>query len=277
MKTIGAWLRASMTMCAVGLLVAGCEDDGSDLTGSEFSISPSSTTMTADDETVTLQALGGEEPMTWSVSDESLGTVAGSGRTVVYTRKSVQGVNIVKVVDAKTWEASATITQTTTDDELAVSPASATLAKNDSQITFTASGGNPGYSWSVGNTSKGHIVGTDNNTSVIVYERDQAGDNTVICKDQDGTVVVVAVSQPSDTGLTVSASPSTLSSNGSVALLTASGGTEPYSWSLSSSTAGSLASTSGKVVTYTRNSAGSNVATVTDDHGNVASVIINQP
>ena len=102
------------TMCGVLLAVAlcvvlGCEDSGTD--GAEFSINPAAATLSTNDLTVVLQAVGGHAPLAWSVSDASMGAVSGSGQTVTYTRTDSNGVNVVTVTDDKQWTASSTIVQ----------------------------------------------------------------------------------------------------------------------------------------------------------------------
>ena len=100
----------------LGLCLSGCEE-GSSLTGGEFFIDPPAVTLASTDEALTLTAVGGEEPFVWSVADETFGTVTTNGRSVVYARTAASGVNIVTLVDAKTWTASCTITQLGPDDE----------------------------------------------------------------------------------------------------------------------------------------------------------------
>lgn len=259
----------------VGLLT-GCED--SDLTGNEFQISPSSVDMSTDDTSVTLEAVGGEEPMSWEVSDESLGTLSGSGRTVVYARTAQSGINAVTVTDAQTWTATCQITQTDEADEenVSISPTSATLSHDDDKRAFTADGGSSPYSWSVGISDRGSVEAQDD-TSTAVYTRTDSGENTVLVTDSEGTVAVATVSQPQDTTLSISANPSTLNNDEDVSVLSVSGGTSPYTWSVGDDALGGLSSQSGNSVVYTRNSAGNNVVTVEDAEGYTASVIMSQP
>lgn len=269
-------LSLSLVVAAL-LLTTGCEDDSS-LSGDEYSISPSSKTMSTDDESVVLEAVGGSEPMTWSVSDDSLGTVSGSGRSVVYTRTSSSGVNIVSVEDSQTWTASATITQNDADDEeeLSISPTSVTLSHDGDNTVFTASGGTSPYEWDVGNAGRGRVT-VQEDTSRATYTRDDSGDNTVIVKDSEGTVAIGTVSQPQDASLSISATASTLSSDGDKSVLTASGGTSPYTWSMSDDSLGGLSATTGNSVVYTRNHSGTQVITLVDDEGYTRSIIIDQP
>jgi hypothetical protein len=178
-------------LCAAALL-AGCSED--DLSGEEFRIEPASVVMDSDDTARSFTVIGGVEPLTWSVTDESLGVVSGGGRTVTYTRTSANGVNVVKVRDSRTWEASATVNQKDAVETLTLSPASASLTYDGDQVVFTASGGEPPYEWSVGMSARGYM--TWRNTSTAVYTRSTSGDNTVIVVDSTGLAAIAEVTQP---------------------------------------------------------------------------------
>ena len=90
----------------------------------------------------------------------------------------------------------------------------------------------------------------------------------------DGVINPIQTNAPSGS-ITVTASPSSLSSNGQTATVTASGGNGSYTWTAGSS--GSLSSTSGSSVTYTRTSSGNNTVTVTDTAAATGSATITQP
>ena len=275
-------IRVKLTGWAVAVLAAalafsGCEDDDSDLTGNEFRIEPGEVTMAVDDETVTLTAVGGIEPLEWTVSNEEVGTVNGEGRSVVYAKAVDGGVNVVKVTDSRTWEASATISQRDTSDEsISLSPASATLQYAVDTAAFTASGGTPPFSWSLSHSDRGRLS-VQGDSAGAVYERTASGDNTVIVSDAAGFSAVAAVSQPEAAAPSVTANPSTLSSDGDKSILTVSGGVAPYTWTLGDDSLGGLNTSTGSSVVYTRNHAGDNVITVVDAEGRSANVIIDQP
>ena len=81
---------------------------------------------------------------------------------------------------------------------------------------------------------------------------------------------------PTAVELTVTASPSTLSSDGDKAVVSVSDGYAPYSWSVNDINLGNINSTSGDSVIYTRMNAGDNGLTVSDSKGNVGNVVITQ-
>lgn len=271
-------MRLALMSTALACFCVSC-DDNDDLSGSEFYINPAAATLTQTDNAVSLTAVGGDEPLTWSVSDSSLGQVSGSGRTVTYTRTTANGVNTVLVEDSRTWQATASIVQQ--DDaeaiqDLTISPTSATLNIDGAQTVFTGSGGVGPYAWSLGNNAVGRL--RVDGWSQAVYTRTAAGDNTVLVTDSQGHSASAAVSQPDNTpALTVSANPSSLSANGNTSVLTASGGVAPYQWQVLDVALGHLVSSSGSSVVYVRDQAGQNAVSVSDSAGNVAHVIINQP
>ena len=184
-------LVTSALLAPLFLLMAGCEEG--DLTGEVFRVEPSQVTLMEVDTTVVLQAVGGEEPFTWTVSDGSLGSVTGSVRTVTYTRTAKNGANTVQVTDNRQWMASALVIQAKEAVDLAITPANASLSTNGLQAVFTAAGGVQPYVWSCGNDS-GKIYSTGPNQAV--YTRVNSGPNTVIVFDDVGHVALVNVSQP---------------------------------------------------------------------------------
>lgn len=110
------WGLTMMRRCsfaiAMSLIAAmiGCEsNDGTD---SPVEITPSSVTLDASSTSnVVFEASGGLAPYSWKVSDESLGTLASSLNTAVYTRKSPAGINIVTATDTNGYAGTAMIYQ----------------------------------------------------------------------------------------------------------------------------------------------------------------------
>ena len=108
----GTCCLAVVLLTLTGIL--GCEDDdddGSTGTGN-LSIAPGSVTLDASvTNTVSFTASGGASNYSWSVKDGSLGSLASSGNTAIYTSKTNQGNNFVTVEDNSNNVATATITQ----------------------------------------------------------------------------------------------------------------------------------------------------------------------
>ncbi len=79
-----------------------------------------------------------------------------------------------------------------------------------------------------------------------------------------------------NTTVSVSANPSSLTANNQTSTLTASGGTGSYTWSVGS-TNGVLSGSTGSSVTYTRKGKGDTTVTATDSEGAAGSATITQP
>ena len=279
-RTLGmAW----MGLLAVGGLTAclflGCEDDGGARPGDQFSISPAQATVTVEAGAVVLRAVGGSAPFKWKVDDASMGTVTGSERTVTYTRTAKVGANVVRVTDSQSWTANATMLQPAEGAAaaaltLTANPAS--LTEDNQRSILTVQGGTPPYSWSVANTALGALQSGSSTAASRVYIRTRAGDNSVTVRDVDRSAANVIITQPS-VALTVTATPASLAKNGDKSIVTVSGGTAPYTWSVQDVALGHLVSTAGSSVAYVRDRPGENVLTVSDSAGGSAIVLINQP
>lgn len=161
-----------------------------------------------------------------------------------------------------------------------LTPSSATLSTVGEKAAFTINGGSSPYSWDVSDPSKGSISGSGGQG---VYTVTAVGKNDVIAYDRNGNAAIAKISgsggSSADTPLSVSASPGQLDKDGDLAVLTASGGTGTYSWSvLSAPTLGFLPNGStGTTVVYKRMGTGDNAITVTDSAGATANIVIKQP
>ena len=149
------FLLLLFSLCVV---FVGCEDD--DDGPKEFRVSPSSTTLRSANMSVVLKAVGGHLPVTWTVSDATLGAVTGDGRMVTYTRTTALGANVVKVTDSNGSEASAAVVQESTTQEtvapLTISSGSVTVSTDSGTHVFRATGGTGSYFWRiVGNPAAG--------------------------------------------------------------------------------------------------------------------------
>jgi hypothetical protein len=76
----------------------------------------------------------------------------------------------------------------------------------------------------------------------------------------------------------ITADPSNiLTSNGKIAVLTVTGGTPPYSWSVKDMALGMVNPATGYTTVYMRGARGNNVVTVHDSMGDYAFIMIQQP
>jgi len=157
---------------------------------------------------------------------------------------------------------------------LTVAPASATATFIGQAISFTVSGGSGGFKWSVANSAGSVRV---EGSSMAVYTVGTLSGNSVIVYDSAGHAGVATITGPNDPSLSAAADPISLSSDGSKSILTATGGTPPYSWSVTDLALGTLNSGSGQQVVYTRGHVGDNSVTVSDSTGASYHVILQQP
>jgi hypothetical protein len=106
------------------------------------------------------------------------------------------------------------------------------------------------------------------------------GANDVIVYDGHGDAAIAAISGtvPGDFYVSASANPTTLNNDNDLSVLTASGGTPAYTWSVSEPGKGGFPNgNTGKSVLYKRLAPGDNGITVTDGRGSTASLVITQP
>lgn len=159
-----------------------------------------------------------------------------------------------------------------------LTPSSATLSTVGEKVVFQFNGGSGPITWDVSNGSKGSISA---NGDQGVYTVLAVGANDVIAYDRNGNAAIAKISgssSDSSSPLSVSASKTLLDANNKMAVLTASGGTAPYSWSVSDDGKGNfVGGITGASVQYMRYSSGDNGVTVTDSLGAKASLIIEQP
>lgn len=159
-----------------------------------------------------------------------------------------------------------------------LTPDSATVGTVGGRAVFAFNGGTAPYTWDVADPSKGTISGSG---AQGVYTATVVGENDVIAYDRSGNAAIAKITGSSGGSsgaeLAVSASPATLDSNGSMSVLKATGGVEPYSWSVATGTKGGfVGADTGTTVVYVRNAAGDNAVTVTDSTGARASVVMVQ-
>ncbi len=147
-------------------------------------------------------------------------------------------------------------------------------------FVFTASGGTPPYKWDMQQKDRGRLAIRGSDRDQAIYEVVKAGDNEIVAYDQDGQAGVAQINGSFKTaaGLAAAANPSTLTKNGDKCVMTASGGTPPYSWAVVDASLGHVVgSGTGTSVIYMRDHNGDNAVTVSDHAGNVYHLIITQP
>lgn len=165
------------------------------------------------------------------------------------------------------------------NQDVTITPAAVALTNAGQKVVFTVQGGKGSWTWDVAIPARGTIVPTTQ-TSQGVYTATTVGPNSVIVYDRYGHAAIATISgeaTSSASALSAQAAPTTLSVDGGKSVLTASGGTPPYAWSVVDVALGNVDAASGSSVVYTRYSAGDNAVRVTDSAGDTVNVVIAQP
>ena len=160
---------------------------------------------------------------------------------------------------------------------LKIDPTLAAISIIGQSVEFTARGGQTPYTWSVGNSTKGHVV--VKGWSEGVYVCDEVGNNDVIVVDTQGHSAIAHITPKVD-AMTVSPPSVTLASGEYYASFTVSGGTPPYIWSSGNVSLGtvSYSADTSYLAAYTAvaGTYGQNVITVSDSEGRTASATVTQ-
>ena len=217
--------------------------------------SPTSYTLAVND-TYTFQASGG-------VPNYSFAMLSGGGAvnslTGLYTAPAVTGSASIRVSDSAGHTANITIT---INPAVIISPATVTIAANDSK-TFTTTGGVPPYTYSLFSGT-----GTMTSYSGVFVAAGSAGTSVVHVTDSLGNISSATITI--NPVLTISPTTMTVAVN-DIATFTAAGGVSPYTVSFITGS-GSVA---GSTVHYTAPaSSGTDTVQVVDSLGNSASATV---
>jgi len=199
---------------------------------------------------------GGQDPFTWSVANAGNGSVTVLADSTARYNVTRVAKNAVVVFDSTGhWGASEVFAV----NGLQLLPSVATIETIGGTIQFSATGGEPPYTFVVGVPSIGMI------TTGGLYTRTGDGEQVVTVIDANEGTDSSTISQP-DIVMTVTVTPDpVLNTNETVAALVVDGGLPPYAWALAGP--GSLPVTTASANTYTRTPAaveGTAVITVTD-------------
>lgn len=164
------------------------------------------------------------------------------------------------------------------DTLVTLTPPSATLSTVGEKAVFKFNGGSGPITWDVSDSSKGSVSASGDQG---VYTVTAVGRNDVIAYDRNGRAAIAKINGAttgSGSPLSAGASPGQLNNNNDMTVIAATGGTGPYSWSVSDASKGNFVNgTTGASVLYIRNSSGDNGITVTDSLGATANIVIKQP
>ncbi len=158
---------------------------------------------------------------------------------------------------------------------LVITPSPQTATRVGQQVRFKATGGLGPYRWRVADAGNGNVAVDGPSESIYTVVR--VAPNEVIVTDRRGHAAIGQVAA-TVTALTATAVPTTLENDGDKAVLTASGGTPPYQWTVLDVALGHLVGTdTGNSVVYMRDHNGDNVVRVRDANNAVVNVRIVQP
>jgi hypothetical protein len=151
---------------------------------------------------------------------------------------------------------------------LAIAPATATVDPGF-QRTFSASAGTPPYSWTLSANNSGGSI-----TSAGVYTAGATGNvtDTVTVTDSLAATSSATVTVPAQLTITNGVGGNVNASAGGQLTLTATGGTGPYTWTMTTNGSGGSV-TSGGVYTAGP-SGGTDTITVTDTNGGTSTITI---
>ena len=176
--------------------------------------------------------------------------------------------------DLTTYLNNDTFSALSSDLWLTIAPSDTTLADDEDRETFTASGGQRPYTWSVWTSLVGRVELESGATAV--YRRIQRGDQVLVVEDATGSRAYATISQPfEEYDIAVSPTSETLSADGETVQIAVSGGTPPYIW-LRTEPSGRIIG-GGNMIVYQRLTSTNNVLTVRDAHGQTAYCSISQP
>jgi hypothetical protein len=146
-------------------------------------------------------------PVTWSVSDSRLGSIASSsGNQAVYLRTRSTGINIITVIDQYGAQGMATVNQQALETtpstgtlNLSASPNPIPNGQNQSVISVVSGGTSP-YVWLVqapasGTSANGDIVNPPGTESIETYQSANAGANLIKVTDATGRIGTITITQ----------------------------------------------------------------------------------
>ena len=186
-----------------GFVLSGCEEAGGQ---DGLTIDPSSKSLTTEERTAQFTVTGGITnqslalPLTWSVTDSSLGNITqSSGLSAVYERNDANGNNTIIVKDQYENEGYATVNQTAVAYTLALtaSPSSeipfgsdtVTISVNDNENAQAP------FTWSV-QSGAGSIIGGQG-TDTAVFQSTDLNVAVIKCTDANGAEGVISITHAS--------------------------------------------------------------------------------
>lgn len=164
-------------------------------------------------------------------------------------------------------------------NDFRIEPSAVTLSPSEETVTLTVIGGIEPMTWTAPSNGLGTVSGSGR---TVTYTRtDATGASHVEVTDSQSWTATSIITQTGEeeeeAALSVSPTSATLDYDGDQVVFTASGGVEPYSWSVGDDSLGSVSWDASSTALYERKAAGENTVIVSDNEGHVALAEVTQP
>jgi len=154
-----------------------------------LTVSPTSATLTHDDDEVAFTAAGGSGGYRWYSGDTDEGEVRVLDNTQAVYRRKMQGDNTVELQDSEGHVAIATVVQPPLPI-LAVSPTSGSVSSTNGTETFRASGGTQSYQWQMVTAGGAHGEVSPLAGATTLYTSTEPGQDTIQLSDGVSVVFI---------------------------------------------------------------------------------------
>jgi hypothetical protein len=215
---------------------------------------------------VTFTSAGGVPPVQWTLPTNHSGgsLVAGTGAYTAGTTANTTDVVVVTDSDSPPSQAS---TSVKVGPLVTISPSPASAAPRQ-KVTFTATGGNGTYNWSLSAAPSGGSI-----SSSGVYQAGTTGDVTDTVKAVDSLGNTASVQVVVGPGVSITAPATHTPPRGSIQLQASGGSGTGFTWSIPTNASGATVTSGGD---YTAGATGAvtDVVQVSDSLGNNATVSI---
>jgi hypothetical protein len=159
---------------------------------------------------------------------------------------------------------------------LTLTPDSATVTFIGQKVNFRVSEGTPPYTWSVALPAIGSVSPVTG--SQTIYTALDVSANSIVVHDSKGQTAAAEING-APVIMAVTPSSVTLENNGELATFTVTGGTAPFTWTVSDEALGAMLNppAESRSEVYRRDAPGDNSILIVDSLGNSVNAIVKQP
>lgn len=236
-----------------------------------LSVSPAAVSGLKFGQSQAFTASGGDGTYTWSIANRSIGTIssANGGATTYAAISRVASDDTVNYLNLQSGDGQRTTaavfhsaeSSPTQTASLALSPATASVTLNGT-VSFTATGGDNTYSWSIDNRSFGMLTAPSASTIAYTCTNAPLTNTVVILRVNSNGERRQATILHSGGALRILPSSAELTATNPLRTFEAFGGDGNYDWNLSSTMYGDLIDMSGSQATFERSDSITNTATI---------------